>query len=157
NKDTKGPTSSVDVNFELIPRAAYAEQAQPLQKPVYGIDEKTPLSLIEARNAVRIAKSADAEQYASSAFQNAQQSLNQAEDYYQRKQSGKSIDTVARAAVQSAETARVQALRAEQQARRERERDEQARRVEEARAQSDQAKSDAIQAQAQAQQAQQQA
>ncbi len=156
-KETKGPTSSMDVNFELIPRVAYAQQAQPLEKPVYGIDEKTPLSLIEARNAVRIAKSAGADEYASSAFQNAQQSLNQAEDYYQRKQSTKSIDTVARAAVQSAETARIQALRAEQQARRESERAEQARRVEEARAQSEQAKADAAKAQAQTQQAQQQA
>jgi 1,2-phenylacetyl-CoA epoxidase PaaB subunit len=76
------------------------------------MDKNTPLSLLEARNAVRIAKSANADEYAESAFQNAQQSLNQAEDYYQRKQNTKSIDTVARAAVQSAETARVTALKA---------------------------------------------
>ncbi len=159
-KDTKGSVSSVDVSYELIPRAAYAEQAQPLQKPVYGIDEKTPLSLLEARNAVRIAKSADADQYAPDAYKNAQQSLNQAEDYYQRKQSTKSIDTVARAAVQSAETARVTAYRAERQAHLERERTQQAQRVEDARARAEQATAQANQAQQdslQAQQARQQA
>ena len=155
--DTKGSMSSVDVNFELIPRAAYAEQAEPLQKPVYGMDKDTPLSLLEARNAVRIAKSANADEYAESAFQNAQQSLNQAEDYYQRKQNTKSIDTVARAAVQSAETARVTALKAEEQARIDRERDEQSRRTQEARAQSEQARADTQQAQQQTQIAQQQA
>jgi outer membrane protein OmpA-like peptidoglycan-associated protein len=156
NKDTKGSIKSVDVNFELIPRTAYAEQAEPLQKPVYGIDKDTPLSLLEARNAVRIAKSANADEFAESAFQNAQQSLNQAEDYYQRKQSTKSIDTVARAAVQSAETARVQALKAEEQARIESERNEQTRRTEEARTQSEKAQADAQQAQQQAVIAQQQ-
>jgi outer membrane protein OmpA-like peptidoglycan-associated protein len=156
NKDTKGSVKSVDVNFELIPRAAYAEQAEPLQKPVYGIDKDTPLSLLEARNAVRIAKTANADEFAASAFQNAQQSLSQAEDYYQRKQSTKSIDTVARAAVQSAETARVQALKAEEQARSENERNEQTRRAEEARTQSEKAKADAQQAQQQAMIAQQQ-
>jgi len=156
-KDTKGAVSGVDVNFELIPRSAYADQAEPLQKPVYGIDKNTPLSLLEARNAVRIAKSANADEFAASAFQNAQQSLNQAEDYYQRKQNTKSIDTVARAAVQSAETARVTALRAAEQARIDRERVDQARRVAEARAQSDQARTDSQQAQQQAQIAQQQA
>jgi hypothetical protein len=57
-KDAKGAVSGVDVNFELIPRVAYANQAEPLQKPVYGIDKNTPLSLLEARNAVRIAKKA---------------------------------------------------------------------------------------------------
>jgi len=157
NKDTKGPIKSVDVNFELIPREAYAQQAEPLQEPVYGIDKDTPLSLLEARNAVRIAKSANADEFAGSALQNAQQSLNQAEDYYQRKQNTKAIDTVARAAVQSAETARVQALRTEEQARIESERNEQTRRTEEARAQSEKAQADAQQAQQQAVIAQQQA
>ena len=157
NKDTKGSVKSVDVNFELIPRAAYAEQAEPLQKPVYGIDKDTPLSLLEARNAVRIAKSANADEFAEGPFRNAQQSLNQAEDYYRRKQNTKAIDTVARAAVQSAETARIEALKAEQQARIESERNEKTRQAEEARAQSEKARADAQQAQQQAVIAQQQA
>ena len=157
NKGTKGSISGVDVSFEMIPRDAYADQAEPMEKPVYGMDKKTPLSLLEARNAVRIAKSANADEFASAPFQNAQQSLTQAEDYYQRKQSSKSIDTVARAAVQSAETARVAALKAEEQSRIDRERDEQAHRAADAQAQSQKAQADAQQAAQQAQLAQQQA
>jgi outer membrane protein OmpA-like peptidoglycan-associated protein len=128
-----------------------------VQKPVYGIDKKTPLSLLEARNAVRIAKSAGADEYASDALKNAEQSLSQAEDYYAGKKGTKSIDTVARAAVQSAETARVAALKAEDQARLDRERQENAQRAADAQAQSAQAQADAQRAQQQADLAQQQA
>ena len=156
-KDAKGSVTGVDVSFEMIPRDAYVDQAEPMEKPVYGMDKKTPLSLEEARNAVRIAKNANADEFASEPFRNAQQSLNQAEDYYQRKQNSKSIDTVARAAVQSAETARVAALKAEEQVRIDRERDEQAQRTADARAQSEKAQADSQQAQQQAQMAQQQA
>jgi len=157
SKDTKGSISAVSVNYELIPREEYAMQAEPVQKPVYGIDKKTPLSLLEARNAVRIAKSAGAEEYASDALKNAEQSLSQAEDYYAGKKGTKSIDTVARAAVQSAETARVAALNAEDQARLEREREENAQRAADAQAQSAQAQADAQRAQQQADLARQQA
>jgi outer membrane protein OmpA-like peptidoglycan-associated protein len=59
--------------------------------------------------------------------------------------------------VQSAETARVTALKAAEQARIDREREEQARRAAEAKAQSEQARADSQQAQQQAQIAQQQA
>ena len=121
-KDAKGFVRVVDVQYELIPRALYAEQVEPIEKPVYGMDKKTPLSLLEARNAVRIAKDSQAEEYAGSPYQNAQKLLAQAEDYFQRKQGSKSIDTVAREAVQSAETARVQAMKGMQEAKLERER-----------------------------------
>jgi len=156
-KGAKGSVTGVDVSFEMIPRDAYVDQAEPMEKPVYGMDKKTPLSLLEARNAVRIAKSANADEFASEPFRNAQQSLSQAEDYYQRKQNSKSIDTVARAAVQSAETARVAALKTEEQVRIDRERDEQAQQTADARTQSQKAQADAQQAQQQAQMAQQQA
>ena len=127
--DTKGRVESVDVNYHVIPRDRYNSQVQPIQEPVYGVDKKAPLSLLEARNAVRIARDAKADQYAGSTFQRAQASLDQAEDYYRRKQGSGPIDTVAREAVQSAEEARVIALRAEEQARvqqRQREAEEQA-------------------------------
>ena len=150
-KDTKGWARTVDVNYELIPRAAYAEQVEPVQTPVYGMDKHVPLSLLEARNAVRIAKSANADEYAASAFQNAKELLDKAEDYYKRKQGTSAIDTVAREAVQSAETARVTALKAEEQARLNREREDQARRTAEARSQAEKAQADAYQAQQQAQ------
>jgi outer membrane protein OmpA-like peptidoglycan-associated protein len=115
--DTKGRVESVDINYHLIPRGRYNSQVQPIQDRVYGVDKDVPLGLMEARNAVRIARDAKADQYASSTFQRAQASLDQAEDYYRRKQGKGPIDTVAREAVQLAEESRVTALREEEQAR----------------------------------------
>jgi outer membrane protein OmpA-like peptidoglycan-associated protein len=83
-----------------------------------------PLDLLEARNAVVIAKAAGAEQYAQSSIAKAEDMLQRAEDYYQRKQGRTPIGTAARGATQMAEDARVLALRRAQQ-----EREEAARRA----------------------------
>src|SRR5207244_5514524 len=120
--DTKGRVEAIDVKYELLPRALYASQVEPLRDAVYGIDTKAPLDLFEARNAVRIARAAGAEQYASSTFAKAQQLLNQAEDYYRRKQGPKPIGTVAREAAQTAEEARVMTLKRQQEEKAEQER-----------------------------------
>jgi len=88
---------------------------------VYGIDRKAPLDLFEARNAVRIARAAKAEQYAPSSFAKAEQDLKQAEDYYRRKQGRTPIGTVAREAVQTAEEARVMSLKRQEEERVEKE------------------------------------
>src|SRR5207344_1712613 len=89
-----------------------------------------PLDLLEARDAVMIAKAAGAEQYASSSIQKAEDMLQRAEDYYQRKQGRTPIGTAARGATQMAEDARVLTLRKKHQEKVEAER----RRIEEARA-----------------------
>jgi hypothetical protein len=72
---------------------------------------KPPLELFEARNAVRIARAAKADQYAASTFAKAEQDLKQAEDYYRRKQGKTPIGRVAREAAQTAEEARVMSLK----------------------------------------------
>jgi len=115
--DTKGRVESVDVNYHVIPRDRYNSQVKPIQDRVYGVDKDAPLSLLQARNAVRIARDAKADQYAATTFQRAQTALDQAEDYYRRKQGHGPIETVAREAVQSAEESRVIALREEERAR----------------------------------------
>lgn len=140
----QGWERTVNVSYEAIPASAYAAQVQPLGEPVYGIDEKVPLSLREARNALRIARAAHADEYASPSMQRAQQLLQQADDYFKRKQNDKAIATVAREATQAAEAARVTALKSEQQARIDQE--NQRAREEAARAQSE-AESQARQAQ----------
>jgi outer membrane protein OmpA-like peptidoglycan-associated protein len=116
--DTKGREEVINVKYELLPRGLYAAQLQPLRDVVYGIDSKAPLDLFEARNAVRIARAAQAEQYASSTFAKAEQDLKQAEDYYRRKQ-GRTpiIGTVAREAAQTAEEARVMSLKRQEEER----------------------------------------
>ena len=115
--DTKGREEAINVKYELLPRGLYAAQLQPLRDVVYGIDSKAPLELFEARNAVRIARAAKADQYASSSFTKAEQDLKQAEDYYRRKQGRTPIGTVAREAAQTAEEARVMSLKRQEEER----------------------------------------
>ena len=160
--DTKGGVEPVDVKFELISRDSYNSQVQPINSPVYEVSNKTPLDLLEARNAVRIAKDSGSEQYAPAELQKAQDLLNQAEDYYRRKQGSGPIGTAARQAAQTAEEARVMSIKRAEDAQRAQEQREAAERT--ARAQADaqaqqaaaaQAQAQAAQSQAQAQQAQQ--
>jgi outer membrane protein OmpA-like peptidoglycan-associated protein len=154
-RDTKGGIEPVDVTFELISRDAYNSQVQPINSAVYEVSNKTPLDLLEARNAVRIAKDAGANQYAPSELQKAQDSLNRAEDYYRRKQGSGPIGTVAREACQTAEEARVMSIKRAQEEQAENERKAAADREAQARADAQAQQAAAAQAQAQAEQAQQ--
>jgi outer membrane protein OmpA-like peptidoglycan-associated protein len=119
--DTKGREEAIDVRYELLPKGLYASQVEPLRDAVYGIDQKAPLDLFEARNVVRIARAAKAEQHAPSSFAKAEQDLRQAEDYYRRKQGRTPIGTVAREAVQTEEEARVMSLQRQEEERVEKE------------------------------------
>src|SRR5213080_3089484 len=166
-RDTKGREEAINVKYELLPKGLYASQVEPLRDVVYGIDSKAPLDLFEARNAIRIVRAAKAEQYAPSSFAKAQQLLNQAEDYYRRKQGPKPIGTVAREAAQTAEEARVMTLKRQQEEKAEQERaaaaEREAKAKAEAEARTTQAKqaeaerAEAAQREAQAQAAAQQA
>jgi outer membrane protein OmpA-like peptidoglycan-associated protein len=113
--------------------------------------------LLEARNAVRIAKDAGAGQYAPSELQKAQDLLNRAEDYYRRKQGSGPIGTVAREATQTAEEARVMSIQRAEQAQRDQERQAAADQTAKAQADAQAQQAAAAQAQAQAQQSQAQA
>ena len=156
-RDTKGGIEPVDVTFQLISRDTYNSQVQPINSTVYDVSDKTPLDLLEARNSVRIAKDAGAQQYAASELQKAQDSLNRAEDYYRRKQGSGPIGTVAREAVQTAEEARVMSIKREQDEQAERERKAAADREAQAQADAQAQQAAAEQAQAQAEQSQAQA
>jgi outer membrane protein OmpA-like peptidoglycan-associated protein len=146
----------VDVKFELS-RDTYNSQVQPINSPVYDVSNKTPLDLLEARNAVRIAKDAGAGQYAPSELQKAQDLLNQAEDYYRRKQGNGPIGTAAREATQTAEETRVMSIKRAEEAQREQERQAAADQTAKAQADAQAQQAAAAQAQAQAQQSQAQA
>ncbi len=151
--DTKGSEEYINAHYELLPHSLYQAPVEPIRENVYGVDNKVPLDLMEARNAVRIARAAQADRYASASFQKAQQLLDQAEDYYRRKQGRTPIGTVAREAAQTAEEARVMSLKqqhedqiaAERRAAAEREREARERAENEAaqRSQAEQARADA--------------
>ena len=99
--DTKGSVSTVNARFDLLQRGVYDD----MRLERYMSDSKVPLSLYEARNAVRIAKVQGAARYAPEAWTKAEDALRRAEDYQLRKQH-KAVATAARDAVQAAEDAR---------------------------------------------------
>jgi len=155
--NTGGGVEPIDVKFELIPRDSYNAQVQPLDEPMFGIDRTLPLDLLEARNAVRIARDAHADRYAPDTFQKAKDLLERANDYYNRKQGRGPIGTVARESVQTAEAARVITIKREQEEDAAAARKAQEERTAEAQAEALRRQAEAEQAQAQAAQAQAQA
>src|SRR4051794_26827077 len=127
---TKGFEESIDAKFDVLEGKEYTIDVPVTQLPSSQASPNVPLDLLEARNAVAIAKAAGAQQYAGNSVAKAEDMLQRAEDYYQRKQGRTPIGTAARGAVQMAEDARVLTLR-----QKEREREDAVRRAnEEARA-----------------------
>jgi len=108
---TKGATEPVVARYEVLPRSVYLATNEPMSSRVYGVDKNAPLDLLEARNAVRIARDAGAPEFAPGIFAKAQQQLSEAESDYSSRQSKEAINTVARQAIQTAEEARVIAIR----------------------------------------------
>lgn len=120
---TKGWEQPIDAKFEALDRDAYAVNVNVSELPASMADrKKVPLELLEARNAVAIAKASGAEHYAPQASQKAEDYLAKGEDYLRRKQGRSAIGTVARYAAQQAEDARVLSIRLKQQEQAENER-----------------------------------
>jgi len=153
----KGFEEPIDAKFDVLEGAQYTIDVPAEQLPSSQASAKVPLDLLEARNAVAIAKAAGAQQYAPDSLTKAEDMLQRAEDYYQRKQGRTPIGTAARGASQMAEDARVLTLRRKEQEKLDAERraheEAQAKAEADARAAQDQA----AQSQAQAAQAQAQA
>jgi outer membrane protein OmpA-like peptidoglycan-associated protein len=109
-KDTKGTVETVDAKYELMERGGYIPTGYKFDPVV--LNAKLPLEFFEARNAVRIAKSEGAEQYAPESYQHAVQLMNNADEYATRKNvQDKPLIAVARDAVQTAEDARAIAVK----------------------------------------------
>jgi outer membrane protein OmpA-like peptidoglycan-associated protein len=146
---TKGFEEQIDAKFDVLEGNEYTIDVPVEQLPATQAQPNVPLDLLEARNAVAIAKAAGAEQYANSSVMKAEDMLQRAEDYYQRKQGRTPIGTAARGATQMAEDARVLALRKKEQERQEAARRAAADARAKAEADAEAAKRDAEQAQAQ--------
>ncbi|MGA8622566.1 MAG: OmpA family protein [Candidatus Sulfotelmatobacter sp.] len=121
-QETKGFEEPIDAKFDVLEGAQYTIDVPAEQLPSTQADARVPLDLLEARNAVAIAKAAGAKQYAPDSLTKAEDMLQRAEDYYQRKQGRTPIGTAARGATQMAEDARVLTLRRKEQERLEAER-----------------------------------
>src|SRR2546425_6956588 len=109
--DTLAKVENIDARYELLGRGVYSSSNTKIENAIFGIDRKTPLELFEARNSLRIAHIALADKYAASTLAKAEQQLKNAEDVYARKSDKKSVIAAAREVVQTAEEARVMAVK----------------------------------------------
>src|SRR6266850_2354309 len=109
--ETRGKIEQVDAKFELLERGQYTVNVPPAELKPIPLDKNVPLDLFEAQNALRIARWAGADKDAADSYKKAQDLLTQAENYQARKAGKKPVSMTAREAVQTAEDARLIALK----------------------------------------------
>jgi outer membrane protein OmpA-like peptidoglycan-associated protein len=109
---TQGVIEQVNAHYSLLPRGAYAETAgrHSVLHPITR-NERSPLELYEAMNAVQIADAAGASKYAADTMTTARTALQNATDIDTHQKDRKQAITYAREAVQSAEDARIITIR----------------------------------------------
>jgi outer membrane protein OmpA-like peptidoglycan-associated protein len=110
-RKTAGMVTPIDVHYTLLPRGIYTKATNGKVLNPITRNNKSPLELYEAINAVQIAQAAGADQYAPDILARAKEQLSNAQDLDQRKRDRKQEVTFARAAVQTAEDARLVTLR----------------------------------------------
>jgi outer membrane protein OmpA-like peptidoglycan-associated protein len=142
-KDTVGKVEEIDAKYELLQRGQYTVSVPPAELKPIVLEKNVPLDLHEARNAVRIARWAGAAQDAAESFSKADKLLQQAEAYRERKAGSRPIAMTAREAVQTAEDARLIALKRQDERRVAQERQAAADREAQAKAREAQAKAQA--------------
>jgi len=104
-EDTNGTTEVVNAKYDLLERGGYIPTGYKFDPVV--MNAKLPLEFFEARNALRIAQSEGAEKYASDSYQHAVRLMDQADKNATSKHiDKKSLISVSREAVQTAEDAR---------------------------------------------------
>jgi outer membrane protein OmpA-like peptidoglycan-associated protein len=109
-EDTKGTSEAVNAKYELMERGGYIPTGYKFDPVV--LNAKLPLEFFEARNALRIAQSEGAEQYASDSYQHAVVLMSSADGYATNKNvPRKPLIAVSREAVQTAEDARAIAVK----------------------------------------------
>jgi len=103
--DTRGATEDVDAKYELIDRGGYIPTGYKFDPVV--LNANLPLEFFEARNALRIAQSAGAVRYAAESYQKGVHQMDKADALASGKhENKKSLISVSREVVQTAEDAR---------------------------------------------------
>ncbi len=109
-EETKGTTEAVNAKYELMERGGYIPTGYKFDPVI--LNAKLPLEFFEARNALRIAQSEGAEQYAPDSYQHAAQLMNNADSAATNKHiDRKPLIATSREAVQTAEDARAIAVK----------------------------------------------
>ena len=109
---TAGVLETVDAHYSLLPRGAYSQTAgqHTVLNPITRND-RSPLELYEAINAVQIAEAAGADQWAPESMATAKLDLENARQMDIHQKEMKTEITYAREAVQTAEDARIVTIR----------------------------------------------
>jgi outer membrane protein OmpA-like peptidoglycan-associated protein len=104
-EDTKGTTEVVNAKYDLLERGGYIPTGYKFDPVI--LNTKLPLEFFEARNALRIAQSEGAANYATDSYQHAVRLMDQTDGYATQKHlDKKALVGVARETVQTAEDAR---------------------------------------------------
>jgi outer membrane protein OmpA-like peptidoglycan-associated protein len=109
---TEGVITPINAHYTLLPRGIYTkttEQRNPAD--IITRNDRSPLELYEAINAVQIAQATGAGKHAPDILARAKEQLSNAQDMDRKKHDRKQEITYARAAVQTAEDARLVSLR----------------------------------------------
>ena len=108
--DTVGTSEAVDAKYELIDRGGYIPTGYHFDPVV--LNSKLPLEFFEARNAVRIAKSAGAETYAAPSYEKAVSQMKRADELATMKHvDRKVLISASREVVQTADDSREIAMK----------------------------------------------
>jgi outer membrane protein OmpA-like peptidoglycan-associated protein len=103
--DTGGTIEAMNAKYDLLERGGYIPTGYKFDPVV--LNTRLPLEFFEARNALRIAESEGAEQYAGDSYQHAVRLMDKVDGYATSKHiDRKPLIAVAREAVQTAEDAR---------------------------------------------------
>ena len=135
-RDTDGKVEVVEAKYELIGRGGYIPTGYNFDAVV--LDSRLPLEFFEARNALRIAQSAGAEDFALPSWAKAVQEMNEADAMVRgRHENRKELISISRSTVQTAEDAREIAMKRVETETAERERNASAGRERDANANAD--------------------
>jgi outer membrane protein OmpA-like peptidoglycan-associated protein len=113
--DTRGRVEAVQARYELLPRGSYLmnRPSEFIAKPR---EPSVPLDVAEARNAVELARLAGANVHAAEIFTKATHQLAEAEVAHQKRRSKNDVISAARQSAQTAEDARLIAVRRQEEA-----------------------------------------
>jgi outer membrane protein OmpA-like peptidoglycan-associated protein len=108
---TEGSVEVIQAKYELLRRGSYLMNQDAAKLKLKPLEPGAPLDLAQARNAVELARLAGADRFAQETFDKAAGLLTAAETARENKQGGNAVMMPARQAAQTAEDARLIALR----------------------------------------------
>ena len=107
NKDTTGTIMPIETKYDLVTKGGYLQNLPPADRVRLREAKNMPLDLLEARQAMAVARSAGGERYAADTMQKANVDLYNAEAMHGSGQDKKKIQSLARHVTQLAEDARL--------------------------------------------------